>query len=30
MCCTNDDELAQRLQFIRNHAEAVVEEANIY
>lgn len=25
MCTTNDDELAERLQLIRNHAEAVVE-----
>jgi dTDP-4-amino-4,6-dideoxygalactose transaminase len=25
MCTTNDDELADRLQLIRNHAEAVVE-----
>lgn len=29
MCCTNDDELGQRLQLIRNHAEAVVEQAKI-
>ena len=26
MCTTNDDELAERLQLIRNHAEAVVEK----
>lgn len=29
MCCTDDDRLAQRLQMIRNHAEAVVEEAGV-
>lgn len=29
MCCTNDDNLAERLQLIRNHAEAVVEDANV-
>ena len=29
MCCTNDKELALRLQCIRNHAEAVVEDAQI-
>ncbi len=28
MCCTNDDNLARRLRFIRNHAEAVVESAD--
>ena len=27
MCCTDDDGFAQRLQMIRNHAEAVVKEA---
>ena len=27
MCCTSDDRLAERLQMIRNHAEAVVEQA---
>jgi len=26
MCCTNDPDLAARLQLIRNHGEAVVEE----
>lgn len=29
MCCTDDDGLAQRLQMIRNHAEAVAEESGI-
>jgi dTDP-4-amino-4,6-dideoxygalactose transaminase len=29
MCVTNDDELAQRLQLIRNHGENVVESLNI-
>lgn len=29
MCVTNDDHLAQRLQMIRNHAEAVVEPAGM-
>ena len=29
MCVTADDDLARRLQFIRNHAEAVVEEAGV-
>ena len=29
MCCTDDAELSQRLQMIRNHAEAVVGEAGI-
>lgn len=27
MCCTDDSRLAERLQMIRNHAEAVVEQA---
>lgn len=27
MCCTDDDDLARRMRFIRNHAEAVVESA---
>lgn len=29
VCVTNDDDLAQRLQMIRNHAEAVVEAAGV-
>ena len=29
MCCTDDDVLGQRLQMIRNHAEAVVEGAQV-
>lgn len=29
MCTTNDDELAERLQLIRNHAEAVVETKGV-
>ena len=29
MCCTNDGVLAQRLQMIRNHAEAVVGPAEV-
>lgn len=29
VCCTNDDDLAARLQLIRNHGEAVVEEMGI-
>ena len=29
MCCTNDDALAQKLQLIRNHAEAVVGPAKV-
>lgn len=29
MCVTNDDELAQRLQLIRNHAENIVEPLGI-
>lgn len=29
VCCTNDDDLARRLQLIRNHGEAVVEEMGI-
>jgi len=29
MCVTNDDELAQRLQLIRNHAENIVEPLRI-
>ena len=29
MCCTDDDVLAERLRLIRNHAEAVVDEANV-
>lgn len=28
LCVTNDDEIAQRLQMIRNHGEAVVEAAS--
>ena len=29
MCVTDDDDLARRLRFIRNHAEAVVEDAGV-
>ena len=29
MCTTNDDRLAERLQLIRNHAEAVVEKKGV-
>jgi len=29
MCCTQDDRLAERLRMIRNHAEAVVEQAHV-
>lgn len=29
MCCTNDADLAARLQLIRNHGEAVVEEMRL-
>jgi dTDP-4-amino-4,6-dideoxygalactose transaminase len=29
MCTTDDDELAERLQLIRNHAEAVVEKKGV-
>lgn len=29
VCCTNDDDLAARLQLIRNHGEAVVEEMGL-
>ncbi|MGI9426387.1 MAG: DegT/DnrJ/EryC1/StrS family aminotransferase [Hyphomicrobiaceae bacterium] len=29
MCTTNDEELAERLQLIRNHAEAVVEKKGV-
>jgi dTDP-4-amino-4,6-dideoxygalactose transaminase len=29
MCTTNDDELAERIQLIRNHAEAVVERKGV-
>jgi perosamine synthetase len=29
MCTTNDDDLAERLQLIRNHAEAVVEKKGV-
>ncbi len=29
MCCTNDDDLARRLQMIRNHAENMVEPLGI-
>jgi len=29
MCCTDDDTLAERLQLIRNHAEAVVGPAGV-
>ena len=29
ICTTNDPTLAQRMQMIRNHAEAVVEQANV-
>lgn len=29
MCCTDNENLAQRLQMIRNHAEAVVESAGV-
>lgn len=29
ICVTNDDELAQRLQLIRNHGENIVEDLNI-
>lgn len=29
MCCTHDERLARRLQMIRNHAEAVAEQAGV-
>ena len=29
MCCTDDDQLADRLRLIRNHAESVVESAGV-
>ena len=29
MCCTDDDALAERLRMIRNHAEAIVDEAKV-